>query len=71
MMESSCLAAVHQALKADLWIVCRAITNHGAKVSRSLASTVLNTRCVNLMEFAAALPRDIGSVDHRYQAADS
>ena len=32
-----------------------------------LASVVLNTRSVNLMENAAALPREIGSVDHRYQ----
>jgi hypothetical protein len=32
-----------------------------------LASVVLNTRSVNLMENAAALPRKIGSVDHRYQ----
>jgi len=32
-----------------------------------LASVVLNTRSVNLMGNAAALPRDIGSVDHRYQ----
>ncbi len=32
-----------------------------------IASVILNTRSVNLMENAAALPRDIGSVDHRYQ----
>ena len=32
-----------------------------------IASVVLNTRSVDLMENAAALPRDIGSVDHRYQ----
>lgn len=32
-----------------------------------LASVILNTRSVNLMENAAALPREIGSVDHRYQ----
>ena len=32
-----------------------------------IASMILNTRSVNLMENAAALPRDIGSVDHRYQ----
>ena len=32
-----------------------------------IASVVLNTQSVNLMENAAALPRDIGSVDHRYQ----
>lgn len=32
-----------------------------------LASVILNTRSVNLMENAAALPRDIGAVDHRYQ----
>ena len=32
-----------------------------------VASVVLNTRSVNLMENAAALPREIGSVDHRYQ----
>ena len=32
-----------------------------------LASVVLNTRSVNLMENAAALAREIGSVDHRYQ----
>ncbi len=32
-----------------------------------LTSVILNTRSVNLMENAAALPRDIGSVDHRYQ----
>lgn len=32
-----------------------------------LASVILNTRSVNLMENAAALPRKIGSVDHRYQ----
>ena len=31
------------------------------------ASVVLNTRSVNLMENAFALPREIGSVDHRYQ----
>ena len=28
---------------------------------------ILNTRSVNLMEHAAALPRKIGSIDHRYQ----
>lgn len=32
-----------------------------------IASVILNTRSVNLMENAAALPREIGSVDHRYQ----
>lgn len=32
-----------------------------------IASVILNTRSVNLMENAAALPRNIGSVDHRYQ----
>ena len=32
-----------------------------------IASVVLNTQSVDLMENAAALPRDIGSVDHRYQ----
>ena len=32
-----------------------------------LASVVLNTRSVNLMENASALPREIVSVDHRYQ----
>ena len=32
-----------------------------------IASVVLNTRSVDSMENAAALPRDIGSVDHRYQ----
>ena len=32
-----------------------------------LGSVILNTRSVNLMENAAALPREIGSVDHRYQ----
>ncbi len=32
-----------------------------------LASVILNTRSVNLMENAAALPREIGSIDHRYQ----
>jgi len=31
------------------------------------ASMILSTRSVNLMENAAVLPRDIGSVDHRYQ----
>ena len=32
-----------------------------------IASVILNTRSVNLMENAAALPREIGSIDHRYQ----
>ena len=32
-----------------------------------IASVILNTRSVNLMENAAALPRAIGSGDHRYQ----
>ncbi len=32
-----------------------------------LASVILNTRSVNLMENATALPRETGSVDHRYQ----
>jgi len=32
-----------------------------------LSSVILNTHSVNLMENSAALPREIGSVDHRYQ----
>ncbi len=32
-----------------------------------IASVVLNTQGVNLMENAAALPRNTGSVDHRYR----
>ena len=28
---------------------------------------MLETRSANLMELAAALPRDIGAADHRYQ----
>ena len=32
-----------------------------------VASVILNTRSVNLMENAASLPREIGSIDHRYQ----
>jgi len=32
-----------------------------------LASMILSTHGVNLTENAAVLPRDIGSVDHRYQ----
>ena len=33
----------------------------------TLASVMLETRSANLMELAAALPRDIGAADHRYQ----
>jgi Transposase DDE domain len=32
-----------------------------------LAGVMLETRSANLMELAAALPRDIGTADHRYQ----
>ena len=32
-----------------------------------LASVILNTRSVSLMDNSAALPREIGSIDHRYQ----
>ena len=33
----------------------------------TLAGMMLETRSANLMELAAALPRDIGAADHRYQ----
>jgi hypothetical protein len=33
----------------------------------TLAAVMLDARSVNLMELAAALPREIGSADHRYQ----
>ena len=33
----------------------------------TLAGVMLETRSANLMELAAALPRDIGAADHRYQ----
>ena len=33
----------------------------------TLAGVMLETRSANLMELAAALPREIGAADHRYQ----
>ena len=36
----------------------------------TLAGVMLETRSANLMELAAALPREIGAADHRYQYID-
>ena len=67
MPEPSGFTEVHQAIKADFMDRLPGYHKSRCEGLTLLASTVLNTRSVNLMEFAAALPRDIGFIDHRYQ----
>ena len=67
MPEPSDFTEVHQAIKADFMDRLPGYHKSRCEGLTLLASTVLNTRSVNLMEFAAALPRDIGFIDHRYQ----
>ena len=67
MAITNCFSELYSRVQADL--VDRLPGCHKSRgEGRSLiASVVLNTQSVDSMENAAALPRDIGSVDHRYQ----
>ena len=64
---TNCFSELYSRVQADLvdrLPGCHKSRGEGLSL---IASVVLNTQSVDSMENAAALPRDIGSVDHRYQ----
>ena len=67
MPGSDCFSELYSKVEADFRARLPGFHKSRREGLSLVASVVLNTRSVNLMENAAALPREIGSVDHRYQ----
>lgn len=66
-MGSDCFSELYSKVEADFQDRLPWYHKSRREGLSLLASVILNTRSVNLMENAAALPREIGSIDHRYQ----
>tara|TARA_B100001173_G_scaffold304990_1_gene309790 strand:- start:19 stop:1113 length:1095 start_codon:yes stop_codon:yes gene_type:complete len=64
---SDCFSELYSSVEADFQDRLPEYHKSRREGLSVLASVVLNTRSVNLMENASALPREIVSVDHRYQ----
>lgn len=64
MVERSALVA---AIEEDFERRLRGYHKSRREALTTLAGVMLETRSANLMELAAALPREIGTADHRYQ----
>ena len=67
MTGNSCFSELYSRVVADFQSRLPGYHKSRGEGLSLVASMILNTRSVNLMENAAALPRDIGSVDHRCQ----
>ena len=67
MLGSDCFSELYSRVEADFRDRLPGFHKSRREGLSLIASVILSTRSVNLMENAAALPRDIGSVDHRYQ----
>jgi len=65
--ESDCFSELYSRVEADFQDRLPGYHKSRREGLSVLASVVLNTRSVNLMENASALPRKIIAVDHRYQ----
>ncbi len=67
MVVSLGFSGVNEAIKADF--IERLPKFHKSRCEglTLLSSIVLDVRSANLMELSAALPRHIGTKDHRYQ----
>ena len=67
MMVSDCFSVLYSRAEGDFQDRLPGYHKSRREGLSLIASMILNTRSVNLMENAAALPRDTGSVGHRYQ----
>lgn len=66
-MGNDCFSELYSKVKTDFQDRLPGFHKSRREGLSLIASVILNTRSVNLMENAAALPREIGSIDHRYQ----
>jgi len=67
MSVSSGFSAVHKALEADFMERLPRYHKSRRAALTLLSGIMLDVRSGNLMELSAALPRNIGTIDHRYQ----
>lgn len=67
MSVSMGFSAVNEALDADFMARLPGYHKSRRRGLALLSSILLDVKSANLMELSAALPRDIGSIDHRYQ----
>ena len=71
MFVLSSFSEVKEAIKANFKERLPKFHKSRCKGLTLLSSIMLDVRSANLMELSAALPRDIGTKDHRYQICSS